>query len=231
MAYTVQGKNCILYGLRDGDYFPFACGQELTLSEDTEMIPTTTVNSGKFRTFLPRFSDWKLSLTGVFFLRKDSDYVALELFTDTIRSNGLDIKAVYTDDEGAFQVITGSVLFPSKSITATVGQLTKWASSMQGNGPYTIDELDTSGATFNSNTEVKTLEYTSPSGGETSKIFTDLVNKTLDKILYVGRDGVGQDIIDTGTPNGKQVKFISATGTIEFPFALGEGEWVQILYK
>lgn len=145
MAYVVQGKNCILYADRGGDYFPFACGQEFSLSETTEMIPTTTVGSGKFRTYMSRFSEWQMSVSGVMLLRKGSDYVALELFTDAVRENGLNIKAIWEDDEGALQELTGSVLFPEKSITATVGQITKWVANMQGNGDYTLGELDLSG--------------------------------------------------------------------------------------
>lgn len=142
--YVVQGKNAILYGLRDGDYVALLCGQEMGLSEETEMIPTTTVTSGKFRTFIPRFSTWTLSFSGLMLLRdgpSGTGYAALEFFTDAIRENGLDIKIIFTDDQDVTQELTGSVLFPSKSITGSVGQITKWAMNMQGNGEYTIAEL------------------------------------------------------------------------------------------
>jgi hypothetical protein len=142
--YVVQGRNAILYALKDAEYVPFLCGQEIGLNEETEIIPTTTVNSGKFRTFVPRFSTWTLSFSGVMLIRNGAagtGYAALELFTDTIRENGLDIKIIFTDDQGVYQELTGSVLFPSKSITGSVGQITKWAANMQGNGEYTITEF------------------------------------------------------------------------------------------
>lgn len=143
MAETVvQGKNVLLAVSRnDTDYYPFACAQEVTLSEDTELLPTTTVNSSDFRTFTTRLSDWKLQHSGVLLLNKGSHYNFLDLFNATDRRQGLYVKVTYTDDTGASRVIKGKILLPSKSVTSTVGQLAKWAAEMQGTGPYVLADI------------------------------------------------------------------------------------------
>lgn len=139
--YAVQGKNCILYAYKDSEYIPFACGQELGITEDLEILPTTTVGSGKARTFMTRFYDWKLNISGVMMLRKEGGYAFLDLFTDEVRTNGLNIKAIFTDDQEVTQEFTGTVLFPSKSVTGTVGQIAKWTANMQGTGAYALNEF------------------------------------------------------------------------------------------
>jgi hypothetical protein len=82
MAYPIDALTYKVYGYKDGEYYPFACSQSMELQEETDIIPTTTVGSGKRRTFTTGFTSSTLSLGGVMFLRDISEtkWVILEYF-------------------------------------------------------------------------------------------------------------------------------------------------------
>lgn len=136
----VRGGSVRLYAYNTDGYYLFACASEVSLTEDTEVLSTTSPASGKFRTFKTRLSDWKLSLKGVLFLRSQTEtrWVALDLFTDAIRKNGLAIKMVFTDESGYEKTMTGNVFIPSKSINASASMMAKFDIQMQGSGSYTL---------------------------------------------------------------------------------------------
>jgi hypothetical protein len=147
MADTlVQGKNALLSVSRNAqDYYPFACAQEVTLSEETELLPTTTATSGEYRTYTTRLSSWKLSHAGVLLLSKSSFLGFPDIFNPADRRAGLYVRVRFVADDGTEKIFQGKVLLPSKSITGTVSQLTKWTAEMQGTGPYTISNVETPG--------------------------------------------------------------------------------------
>ncbi len=72
------------------------------------------------------------------------------------------------------------------------------------------------------------LEYTAV-GTETGFTDTQLINK---RVLAVFRDGVEySEIITSGSPTDKQVKYTSATGAILFWIAMEPGEEIAVLYQ
>lgn len=137
---VVNGKDVRLYAYLLDGYYLFACASEMTLTEQTEVLSTTSPASGNFRTFRTRLSDWKLSLRGLLFLQSDASvmWMALDLYSDGVRQGGLPVKVKLTDESGLEKTITGNVFIPSKSITATAGSLAKWQSEFQGSGAYTL---------------------------------------------------------------------------------------------
>ena len=60
--------------------------------------------------------------------------------------------------------------------------------------------------------------------------FTDsnLIGKT---ILEINTDGIGSQIIYSGTPVGNEVKYISATGQFIWAIPMEPGEEIYILYQ
>lgn len=73
--------------------------------------------------------------------RPESKWVALELFTDTVRQEGLDIRLLFLDVEGFYKTIDCHVYIPSKAITAAAGQLTKINVEFLVSGGLTISTL------------------------------------------------------------------------------------------
>ncbi len=89
-----------------------------------------------------------------------------------------------------------------------------------GTGPITQAYTDVT-------TGIMRHEYTGIAG-ELFFIETDLIGKT---VFEVVKDGVGSSrIITSGTPVNKEVKFVTATGRIEFAIGIEEYEEVYVLY-
>ena len=147
MAFAIDAAKYKVYGLKGGDYVPFACSQSMDYSEETEIISTMTVGNQYRKTFMPRFTSASLSLGGVMFLRDLSGvkYHILEFLADTLIQSGLNIKIEWTDQQGASQALTCFAFIKSKNISGTVGSLTKWNIDFQISGDITIGAIDTSG--------------------------------------------------------------------------------------
>ena len=81
---------------------------------------------------------------------------------------------------------------------------------------------------INNNFTMYRLDYTGI-GGELFFIDTSLIGVS---IVGTNRDGInGGNIITSGTPTGKQVKYYITTGKIEFAIAVDAGEEIFVLYQ
>jgi len=81
---------------------------------------------------------------------------------------------------------------------------------------------------INNNFTMYRLDYTGI-GSELFFIDTSLIGVS---VVGTNRDGVnGGNIITTGTPTGKEVKYYIATGKIEFAIAIDAGEEIFVLYQ
>jgi len=65
--------------------------------------------------------------------------------------------------------------------------------------------------------------------GDTTVSIAEIAGLTADKILGVFRDGVKKKTITSGTPNDKQVKFISSV--FHLPYPIAEDEDFNVDYK
>lgn len=70
-------------------------------------------------------------------------------------------------------------------------------------------------------------QYQTILGGETSVSDSSLIGKN---ILSAARSTNALYIITAGTPDGAQVKFTSATGTLEYITPLAANEWISVVY-
>lgn len=226
MAEIVLGKQYYLtaYIPSLSGYYPFACLQEVSLSVSTEMIPTTTVDSGLYRTFEPRLSEWKLSASGVMILRDlDASYnYALDSILQQVRREGYDIRLLWTDNGGYTRHIEGHVFIPESVFTGTAGQIGKFSIEMQGSGPLTID-----GAITINPGNVQRLEVEAPGG-------TDFVQNAAwvgRSIKWIDRSDSACKLIYSGTPTGREVLYNSSTGRFTFSSTLNAGELITGLYE
>jgi hypothetical protein len=77
----------------------------------------------------------------------------------------------------------------------------------------------------NSTGNAEVLVYTA-AGGETSFADPLLISST---VIDVERNGVGLMVV-AGSPSVNEVQFNSGTGTLTFNYALGAGEYIQVIY-
>ena len=49
-------------------------------------------------------------------------------------------------------------------------------------------------------------------------------------MIIVDRNGIGLEVVTSGTPTSEQVKFTTGTGQLEFGYALGVDEVIWVVY-
>lgn len=224
MADVLQGKDCVLMAYKDGGYYPFVCAQTVDFNLSTELLPSTSINSGTYRTFQPRLSEWGISLSGVTRLRDTSASAVfvLDTIADQVRQSGMDIRLLLTDEGGYVRRLEGHVYIPQSNITGTVGQVSKFGTEFKGSGPLVLDQFITiQPGSVNTYSAYAT-------GGETyiqDALFLGAV------VHWVEISDTVADVILSGTPTGRQVKHDVSTGRIDFARPLGQGEFYKILYS
>ena len=84
------------------------------------------------------------------------------------------------------------------------------------------------GPSINNGSRVLRYEYTGV-GSETSFTNASLINRNVFDVI---NDGIGfSDLITSGTPVDKEVKYDALTGTISFAIPLESGQKVYVLYQ
>jgi hypothetical protein len=226
MAYAVQGRNVILRALKSGDYRVFACAQSVKLTVTTDLLETSTLTTGPFKTYSPLgLSDWKISLSGVLYLRdlSDTKNFALETITEQVRNSGYDITLTFTDEGGYVNVFSGFVYIPLTEIFKETGSLAKYNVDFQGSGAFEIDVTPPSPVT-----PVRMRYVYTASGGETFFSDATLISRTIE---WVDKTDQALDIVTTGSPTIRQTKYTNSSGRFDFYEALTAGEIIIILYS
>lgn len=91
-----------------------------------------------------------------------------------------------------------------------------------------VGSTGSGGTSMTGQGQIFRIEYTGV-GGENGFTDSQLINK---RILAVYKDGVEfSEIITSGTPVNKQVKYTTGTGAILFPMTIEPGEEIAVLYQ
>lgn len=236
MAVPVNGKDSVMlvWSPTFAQYLTLACAKGVQVTVNSEMGSTTTADSGFWKTVKPSgLSDWSVSMTGVLFNRDtvENKIFIYDLVTEQARLNGISIKIVFTDQSGFARYFTGFVYIPTSTFGGDAGALGQWSAEFIGSGPLDLTGTLITGVIPGepfSDYWTTTPGATSVSGTSVVNVYS-LVGKT---ILEVKREGIEHDIV-TGTPVGRQVKFTSGTGTLDFDTSLpfNAGETVFAIFK
>jgi predicted secreted protein len=231
MAYHVQGSGIIIEAVKDAAYRRFACAQAITLTVETDVLETSTPETGAWKTFKPvGQNSWRVSLQGILFLRDQSTTknFALETITEQIRSDGYDIRLRFIDVEGYQNILSGSVYIPFTEITGgAINPFGKFSTEWLGSGAFTLDI-----STEPINDDVFTYRY-SGTGGETSVTDASLIGVT----PLLGFKGTDEyKVITSGTPGQQEIKHDASTGELSWLIELnapvdGVPERITFTYK
>lgn len=225
----VQGKNVVLTAYNVDGHYGFYCAQSVEFTIETEQLPATNVNEGGWKGNKPGKTSWEINLSGVLFVRDTSDrnWTFADITTEQARKNGLELKLVYTSENGNYEQFTGHANPQTITGSGTAGELGKFNVRFIGDGSYGRNIIIPPSTAAD---DVKRYEFVA-SGGETFFIYADLIGRT---ILDVQRESTPvTQIISSGTAGAKQVLYTSATGRLDFnidnPFV--SGELVVVIYK
>lgn len=230
MSLPVEGKNVVLEAkkLIDGEYqyVGFACATSVDFFYETEMIEKATVGMAGHRSWTYGMSSWGGSLQSVTHAVGTNNMLTVfDTLLYSLRKTGLDIRLKYEDNNGNLQVITGHILIPKTGIASPVDGFSEDTIDFIGNGTFAltttiIDPDDEAG-------KLMTFDVTS-AGGELTITVPDTINREL---ITFTRDGIGQEVLTSGTPLAKQVKHDASTGVIYLPNATNPDEWLFGIYQ
>lgn len=216
----VNGKDVILSIATGGGFDPILCNASCSINFSTDSLETTFEDDGAYRGFVP--NKHTVTLKGNGPIQLGENYTAAQIVEFELARTIISWKFEF--DDGTNTVIfSGTGFFTAIDITGDAGGSPATVDyTIQVTGEVSVDDTPPPGG---SGTPA-IWTYTA-TGGETTIGDPDLLNAL---ILDVEREGIGLEIITAGSPTGNQVKSTPTGGTLEFGYALGAGEFINVLY-
>ncbi|MGN6436879.1 MAG: phage tail tube protein [Agriterribacter sp.] len=216
----VQGKDVLLKIYKGGTPNAVACNASCSLSFDTDIIEVTTYNSGAHKQWIPGKHTIVLNGSGPIFLGEP--VTIAEAINWQLNRSLIEFDFELTDGTDVMR-IHGMGYFIKNNIDGTVGQAASCDYTIQVNGVVTF---------YSTNSEAgadddRYWDYDA-TDNETTYADPEFEGAT---VVYIGREGVGVEMITTGVPNSSQVLFNSDNGSFTFGTPLVPEEWLHIIYQ
>lgn len=231
MRPFVYGKDVRIEAWKVDGYYPFACAEEVTIRMRTELVETSSADSGAWQTFVSTGRHgWTASLKGVLVLHDPDDdlWYALETFLLSIRGEALQIRIRFIDKDGEERYALGEVFIPESEISGTVEDFARFVEQFQGSGPLDLSETIT--PPDGNNMKTKRLFWIT-TGAEPNEVqHNDLIGIALENVTLVSRESDDKlQIIDSGTPTAVQVRLDNTTGKLRWLNDFDAGEQIVAL--
>lgn len=220
MAVVLPG-GIVLYAKLGAGYYPIACSKDVTLTTESGTIEVAPKTNGLWRTY--EYERMSGSITGSGLVQIVADagkYTALDLQSYQLSQTPVLVKFQMTDGTNT-SVFEAQCLVENLSITGSASAPGTFNYTLKLGGAFTQSQTPTQGGTV-----VDSWDYEA-TGGETTIGDGSLVGVD---VLDVRRNGIGLQVIVSGTPNNNQVKFTSGSGQLEFGYALGADEYILVIY-
>jgi hypothetical protein len=222
---VVRGENVLVHIYDGGQWKPYACGTDCTLSVATDFIETSVTGSGRYAEFEPTKNSFTGSITGFTTLDKANHLTLSDLRAMQLAHVKFLLRYQRTDNDGNVYSDQGYFFISNSSDSGPQDALNVFTIELKGTGELVQDFVPTP---INPSGKVKRLEY-SGIGGESSFTSALLIAKD---VIEVVKDGMGRsELITVGTANNNQAKYTSATGTITFAIEFAAGEKAYVLYQ
>jgi predicted secreted protein len=134
MNNYVEGKDVLMYVLKDGDYVPYLCAETVNINITPELINISTNTTGRGRHYRVRKIDWSVSVSGVTHVADDySIFDAVDNITES-----LDIRIDFTSKQGDLMEFSGNVITENLGLNSGATDLSGFDHPLRGNGLYTL---------------------------------------------------------------------------------------------
>lgn len=222
----VTGDNVVVYIFDGGVWKLYVCASSCELNVSTEIVETSVSGNGLWASFLPTKNSFTVTLSGVVSLNVTGALTLPELRQKQVTHQALLMRFQRTDLAENVYADEATFFITNSTDTGAYDGINTFNITGQGTGAITQIFTPTVPVPVGSSL-VYRYEYTA-SGSETG--FTDsvLANKT---ILEVNTDGLGTQIIYSGTPVGNEVKYIVGTGQLIWAIPFESGQEIYILYQ
>jgi hypothetical protein len=225
MSDVVKAEGVVLYQLISNDYFPIGCAEEVIFRYKNEIVYKTSINSAGVREKIVRISDCSGSVNGLIKTTNVDSVVSIfwYLSQGVNRATGT-FKFEYTDEAGDIRTIIMDAVVESVELRGSASDFGEFDLNFEGTGGFEMDIV--SPPTEQSASQTDSATYTI-SGGNNYIEHVDLVGVT---ILEVCHEGIQFDKT-VGSPTGRQFKYTSASGRIEFEAAICiDGQKVFVIW-
>jgi hypothetical protein len=222
----VKGENVVCYIFDSGVWKLYVCATTAELNVNTDFIETSVSGSGLWATFSPTKNSFTLTLSGVVSLNETGSLALPDLRQKQISQQTLLMRFQRTDEGGAIYTDELSFFITNSTDSGSFDGVNIFNISGQGTGPITQIFTPTVPVPIGAGL-VYRYDYTA-TANETGFTDSGLIGKT---ILEVNTDGVGNQVIFSGTPVGSEVKYISSTGQFIWAIPMEPGEGIYILYQ
>lgn len=229
MRDFVYGKDVIIEAYKENNYYPFACAEEVSIRMSSELISSTTADSGAWE--YPEYAgrnSWEVDMSGVTVLKDELEtlWFAWELFKEQIRTEGFDLRIRFIDKNGFEMYVAGHVKIPVSEINGRADDFSRFSWKGVGSGPLNINEFLTPPI----NPNVKRIPWIA-TGAEPNIVQSNfLIGKTIAEILQVSWEGDDKfEVIDAGDPTAKQVRLDGSAGTLRFLNDFDPGDYIYAI--
>ena len=222
---VVNGKDVILSFAKGAAFNPVACNATCALRIEREQIETTFRDSTDIRSFVPGKA--VITLEGSGPIEYAANYTAADVMDAIFAGSTVEWEFTLTDNKGHGTIVksySGRGFFTSCVLTGDVQQAATCDYSIQVSGDIAGTSTPGSQPPY-----LRTFQYDA-TGGETS-IFHSLFISA--DILFVFRNGIALELVESGSPTPNQALIDTVGGTITFSsdLPLGAGEYIQVLYE
>lgn len=140
----ITGKNTILYFLKDGDYQPFLCATDCSLTINTETKDVRTINDGIWAKKRGQRMSFSVSLTGLIELQEISPVTFWVIQNYQMQMLPIDFRMVFTDPATALvKYVTGSGLIVTSTLTGVPVGFATSQFEIEGDGAPVITDSAT----------------------------------------------------------------------------------------
>ena len=207
MSTEVFGTGVSVQAEVDGDFITIGCASSCGFNFVNEIIEKTDVNAGLFRKKRVRISDCSGNVQGIITTASSPIRLSIVHFLiEAARRSEINMRFLFEDNNGGIINITGLFLVETVGLNSDIAAFAEFDLNLQGTGGIDITEIAPPGDLvcdeIQSDWWTTTPGTTSISGtGNEGRSFAG------HRVIEVDREGIQHDIIDTGTPGNRQVKY------------------------
>lgn len=226
----INGKDVILYFTYNGLDQVICCAQSCTLNTNANIGETSTLNSGKWKTFIGVNLEWDGVCEGLCSL--DANISISQIRQVQFSLQPIAIKFVSTDMNGLTEIFSSTCIITKVTNGGTAGTPSDYSVEIKGIGDIGSEVS----VTVPPGCEVLWYYYDGVGGEFSTGAIATLAGHDIDGFLF--RDGIqyrpsGALHDGSGTPVGKEFSYNKTTGAIGFDTtgpALEIGEHLDIPY-
>ena len=134
----VQGRDVIIQLNVDGStYLEFGCAEDMSLERVAELVETSTISTGVFKTWDYQSLDYTINLSGLV-LNDDPSVKVWDLWAQQENFLVVPYRMIFTDPDGIVKAIVGRLLVKSIAFSGPSEDLASSTIQLQGSGPTIV---------------------------------------------------------------------------------------------